>query len=325
VSTPTPSPSASPSASSGGKAGSKKFVINLPTVPNSGSTNISTVDLSSATFDARGLGLNFPATVDPTKVNGVQLYNAFVKMALSNPQWSAIKYALAQSHFYNTAPSSYAPGWDDGTDGTAIKQFLSTLAHKNSDLGPNETATPIANFLSQTQNMALNYGGASARTQVQKVTIPNTIDLVHIADSAFRSANGRPPTDAQAKAFAKDFQQQVMAVARANVAQTAQIKAPALPASAGSATAFTPKPGAPSIDLSGANPATTPEEALTSIQKNAGKGSTTNTVLQSVQQEPSAQDAALEFARKANPAAAGSENVSNALNAMFASLARNSQ
>jgi hypothetical protein len=52
---------------------------------------------------------------------------------------------------------------------------------------------------------------------------------------------------------------------------------------------------------------------------------TTNTVLQAVQQEPSAQDAALEYARKANPAAAGSENVSNALNAMFASLARNSQ
>ena len=317
----TPSPSPTPPAS----GGSKKFVINLPSVPGGTGSNISTVDLSTATFDARGLGLVFPGTVDAAKVNGSQLYNAFVKMALSNPQWAAIKYALAQSHFYNTAPSSYAPGWDDGTDGSAIKQLLTTLAHKNSDLSPNETPTPIANFLSDTQNMALNYGGASARTQVQKVTVPNTIDLVHIADAAFRTANGRPPTDAQSKAFAKEFQQQVMAVARANVAQTAEIKAPALPASAGSTTAFTPKPGAPSIDLSGANAATTPEEALTSIQKNAGKGSTSNTVLQSVQQEPSAQDAALEFARKSNPAAAGSENVSNALNAMFASLARNSQ
>jgi hypothetical protein len=319
VSTPTPTPS--PSAK-----GSKKFVINLPSVPGSGSTNISTVDLSSATFDARGLGLTFPATVDPTKVNGVQLYNAFVKMALSNPQWAAIKYALAQSHFYNTAPTSYAPGWDDGSDGTAIKQFLTTLSHKNSDLGPNETVTPIANFLAQTQNMALNYGGAATRTQIQKVTVPNTIDLVHIADSAFRTANGRPPTDAQAKAFAKDFQQQVMAVARANAAQVTAATTPATPATlGGSSTAFTPKPGAPSVDLSGANAGVTPDQAVASIQKNAGKGMTTNTVFKAVQQEPSAQDAALEYARKANPAAAGSENVSNALNAMFASLARNSQ
>lgn len=284
------------------------FSVDLSALKFNSGSSISTVDLSKETFNVVGLNLPLPPNTDLTKVNAAQVYNAMVKAAIDKPQiWLPIKYALAQSNFYSTTPS-FVPGWDQTQDGGAVKDFLSTLVKKNSDLGAGETKTPVATFLAQTQNMAKLYGGAAARTQVQKVTVPNALDLEKIADTAFRSALGMTPTAKQKSDFAKSYTQQVMAVARASAASTATRTA-------------TPSDAA----MAGAMAPTTPEAAMTSIKSNAMAASKQPSVqLQQVQQAPDPSVAATEFARKANPAAAGSQNIDNALNAMFASLQRNS-
>jgi hypothetical protein len=286
------------------------FKVNLPALNSSGSsTSISSVDLSTSEFDATGLvGLKFPAGVNPTKVNGIQFYNALVKAAIDSPSiWLPIKYALAQSNFYSSTPS-FTPGWNENDDGGAVKSFLSTLVHKNSDLATGEAKTPVVTFLSQTQNLAKLYGGAAARTQVQKVTVPNPLDLQKIADTAFRSALGFAPTLKQKNDFVKSYTQQVMAVARASAASTAApTAAPSMGAIQGAMT-----------------PAATPAAAMASIQKNA---STTpkqpSMVMKQVQQAPDPSLAAEQMAIASNPAAAASQSVDNALTAMFASLQRN--
>ena len=271
-------------------------------------TSISSVDLSTAEFNVAGLGLTFPKGVDPTKVNGTQLYNAFVKASTDNPSaWLPIKYALAQSNFYSGTPS-FTPGWKPSEDKTAVESFLTTLVHKNSDLGPNEAKTPVATFLAQTQNLAKLYGGAAARTQVQKVTVPNALDLQKIADTAFRSALGAPPTMKQKNDFVKSYTQQVMAVARASAASTATPTAtPSMAAVQGAMT-----------------PAATPEAAMASITKSAsGASKQPSVVLQQVQQVADPSLAARQAAIASAPADAASQSVDNALNAMFTSLQRN--
>jgi hypothetical protein len=271
-------------------------------------TSISTVDLSTAEFNVAGLGLPLPKGIDPTKVNGTQLYNALVKSSIDNPStWLPIKYALAQSNFYSGTPS-FTPGWNESEDGSAVKSFLSTLVHKNSDLAPTEAKTPVATFLAQTQNLAKLYGGAAARTQVQKVTVPNALDLQKIADTAFRSALGAPPTLKQKNDFVKSYTQQVMAVARASAASTAAPTAtPSMAAVQGAMT-----------------PAATPEAAMASITKSAsGASKQPSVVLKQVQQAPDASLAAQKMAIASAPADAASQSVDNALNAMFTSLQRN--
>ena len=255
-----------------------------------------------------------PATVtanfaNPAQVNGAQLYQAFVKTATSNPSvWIPLKYALYQSNYYGASKPSFTPGWTND-DKSAVTNFLTTLSLNNTDLSPGQQATPVVTFLSQQQQLALQYGGAASQVQVQKVAVPATSDLVKMADNAFRAATGLPATAAQSKAFAKAYQQQVMAAARASVAQ------PAISAT----------PQAPYTTPQGTTPVT-PEENAAAIQAQATKmGSAPKVVLQQTQQAPDAGVAAEEFARKANPAATGSQNIDNALNAMFTSLARNSQ
>jgi len=306
VSIPTPKPSVS------AKPNKDTFQIDPAQLAalggNGTSGSLSSVDWSSATFNAQGLGLTFPKTVDLSKVSAQQLYDTLIKAATTKEgqgTWLPLKYALGQSHYYSSMPKMI-PGW--GTeDKTAVTDFMTALAHKNSD-GSN---TPVANYLADQQSLASAYGGAA--TQIQKVNVPSITDLSSVADTAFRSALGRPPTAAEAKKFSVSYQQQVMANARASMAQT--VSTPSAPISG----AFTPKAGVPSI-----SPAT-PDQAGAAIAAGFGKGPQTNTVIQQVQDVASPSAAAQDYARKAAPAEAGSENVSNALNAMFASLARNSQ
>lgn len=302
-----------PSSSASAKSKSKDtFQIDptqLAALGGNTSTSLSSVDWSSATFNAQGLGLTFPKTVDPSKVGAQQLYDALLTAATTKAgqgTWLPLKYALGQSHYYSSTPQM-VPGW--GTeDKNAVTNFMATLAHKNSD-GSN---TPVANYLADQQSLAATYGGAA--TQIQKVNVPSITDLSSVADTAFRNALGRPPTAAEAKKFSVSYQQQVMANARASMARSTST-----PAMATGTTAFTPKAGAPSIASA------TPDQAGAAIAAGFGKGPKTNTVIQQVQDVASPSAAAQDYARKAAPAEAGSENVSNALNAMFASLARNSQ
>lgn len=305
MSTPTPRPSVSPT-----KASKDTFQVSgLPSVTSGTGTSVSVADLASASFNAQGLGLKFPPSVDPTKVGGQQLYDAIVKAATTKEgqsAWLPLKYALAQSHFYSST-ANMTPGWGS-SDSSAITGFLSALVHRNSD-GSN---TPVANYLVDQQNLAQQYGGAA--TQVQKVNVPSVTDLSAVADTAFRSALGRPPTAAEAKKFSVSYQQQVMANARASMAQSS-IPAPAT---------ATPAPVNYNQPPTTQSP-TTLNQAGASLASNFGKGPKSSTVLQQVQDVATPQNAAEEYARKAAPAEAGSQNISNALNAMFASLARNSQ
>lgn len=289
------------------KAKKDGFVVNLPSLPGGTGTSISSADLAGSEFNVMGLGLKFPAGVDATKVNGSQLYNALVKASTDSPStWLPIKYALAQSNFYSGTPS-FVPGWQN-EDKTAVESFLNTLVHRNSDLGPGETKTPVATFLAQTQNLAKLYGGAAARTQVQKVTVPNALDLQKIADTAFRSALGKPPTLKEKNAFVKSYTEQVMAVARASAASTA---------------VSTPTPSAAAVQGAMA-PAASPEAAMASIKQNAAAApKAPSVVLKQVQQAPDATVAATQAAIASNPADAASQSVDNALNAMFTSLQRN--
>ena len=213
---------------------------------------------------------------------------------------------MAQSNFYSGTPS-FVPGWQS-EDKTAVENFLGTLVHKNSDLSAGEAKTPVANFLAQTQNLAKLYGGAAARTQVQKVTVPNALDLGKIAETAWRSSLGKPPTLKEKNAFVKSYTQQVMAVARASAASTA---------------VSTAMPSASAVQGAMA-PAASPEAAMASIQQSAASASKApSVVLKQVQQAPDASVAATQAAIAANPADAASQNVDNALNAMFTSLQRN--
>jgi len=289
------------------KAAKSGWNVVLPSLAGGTGTSISSVDLAGSEFNVMGLGLPLPAGVDQTKVNGSQLYNALVKAAVDDPgTWLPIKYALAQSNFYSGTPS-FTPGFQN-EDKTAITSFLTTLTHKNSDLAPGQVKTPVATFLAQTQNLAKLYGGEAARTQVQKVTVPNELDLQKIADTAFRNALGKPATLAQQKAFARSFQQDVMAVARASAAQVSRP---------------TPTPSTAAV-MGAMTPAATPEAAMKSIQQNAAAGQKQpTTVLRQIQEAPNAALAAEEMAIAAAPADAASQRVDNALNAMFTSLQRN--
>jgi hypothetical protein len=284
------------------------FNVTLPTI--GGGSSISSVDLAGATFDTTGLGL--PASVtstfaNPSQVGGTDLYQALVKTATSHPEaWIPLKYALYQSYFYGTNTPTFTPGFSS-QDKSAVTDFLTTLTINNTNTPKGVKPTPVITFLSQQQQLASLYGGAAAQTQVKQVSVPSTPDLVQIADNAFRAATGLPPTSKQAKEFARSYQQQVMASARASVAQP-KITTPKIPQ--------TPMGTTP----------VTPEENLAAVQGAMTKGSAApKTILQQVTQPPDATVAAQEFARKQNPAAAGSMNIDNALNAMFTSLARNSQ
>lgn len=267
------------------------------------------IDVASQTYDVSGM--NLPVKfADPTKVTGTQLYDALNKVATSNPSaWLPIKYALAQSNYYSGNVDFSNPNFQS-EDKTALTHFLSNLTISNSNLAQGEKPTPVISFLSQQQKLSQMYGGAGARQTIQKVTVPNELDLKKIADNAFRSALGKPATDAQQKAFAKSFQDSVMAVARASAAQTAAPTMPKVPTTA---------------QIQGAAPAT-PQAGMESIQKAAATPAKAGgVILKQIQEQPNAQVMAEQAAIQAAPASAASQNVSNALDAMFKSLARNSQ
>lgn len=289
------------------------FKLNLPNVNTGSNASIGSADLASATFDVSGM--NLPVKfADPTKVNGQQLYDALVKTATSNPSaWLPIKYALAQSHYYSGNVDFTNPNFQS-EDKTAVTDFLTNLTKANSTLNAGEKPQPVVSFLSQQQQLSQMFGGAAARQSVQKVTVPNELDLKKIANNAFRSALGKPATDAQQKAFAKSFQDSVMAVARAQAAQTAAAATPKIPTGTQLQAAVT------------ATAPATPQEAMANITKAAATPAKAGgVVLQQVQDQPNAQVMAEQAAVKAAPASAASQNVSNALDAMFKSLARNSQ
>ena len=286
------------------------MTISFGNLPSGSSGSVGNADVANSTYDVSGMNLPIKFK-DPTKVNGQQLYDSLVKLATTNPSaWIPIKYALAQSHYYSSNVDFSNPNFQS-EDKTAVTDFLTNLTKTNSNLSPGEKPTPVISFLSQQQKLANMFGGASSRQVVQKVTVPNELDLKKIADNAFRSALGKPATEAQQKAFAKSFQNSVMAVARAQAVQTATASAPQIPTAAQSQQA-----------LATATPAT-PEQGMANIQKAATVQPKTSVVLQQTQQAPDAQVAAEQAAIQAAPASAASQNVSNALDAMFKSLARN--
>ena len=283
------------------------FNFDFSTLPTSGSTSVGNADIAGSTYDVSGMNLPIKFA-DPTKVNGQQLYDSFVKLASTNPSaWLPIKYALAQSHYYGANVDFTNPNFQS-EDKTAVTDFLTNLTKVNSNLNAGEKPTPVISFLSQQQQLANMFGGAASRQVVQKVTVPNELDLQKIADNAFRSAIGKPATAAQQKAFAKSFQQSVLAVARAQAVQTAAATGPQIPTAGITGTPATP---------------VTPEQAMAQVNKAATVKPKTNVVLQQIQQAPDANVAAEQAAIQAAPSSAASQNVSNALDAMFKSLARN--
>jgi hypothetical protein len=261
-------------------------------------------DITGIKYDVSGLGLPASVTGGKTVLDADTFINALHKTALTNSGvWAGIQYAMYRAHYYGQSMPDLGV-WDQSSDVNTLKKFMSDLTIINTD---KTQPAAVNTFLTDQENAAIKLGGAGVRIQIAKVTIPNELDLNYIGDKAFRTALGMAPTPKQLKAFVKSYQGDVMAVARTNAAN-----------------------------------ATASNQAMSNInsQTNMTPGVTSNnTIAQnytSASQSPATQIlaqpdvanadvAAADFARKSNPAQAGSENISNALNAMFTSLARKSQ
>ena len=276
-----------------------------------GTKKLGAVDLSNSTFNVQGLGI--PTNYLPggkTVLTADELVKALHQTSLSRPDvWAGIQYALYRANYYGTTMPDL--GVFNTADITGVKKFMENMTV----LHDNPTNLQTTGFLQQQENAAINLGGNGVRAQIAKVTVPNTLDLNYIADKAFRSALGRPPTVKESKAFASSYQGDVLAVARANADTNAAAKTSATP----SAT-----PPAPPMSVS-THPQTItpPEPSPNSISDNyaaaAHPASTPVTVVgQQDVANPTA--AAEDFARKTDPAGAASNGLNDAMNAWFATL-----
>lgn len=291
----------------------KNPFADLSKLPSAGSgkTKFGAVDISNSTFNVQGLGI--PANLLPggkTVLTAEELVKALHQTSLSRPDiWAGIQYALYRSNYYETTPDL---GVFDSKDISGVRKFLEnmTVMHDN------PTNLQTASFLAQQENTAIKLGGNGVRTQIAKVTVPNTLDLNYIADKAFRAALGRPPTDAEQKKFASSYQGEVMAVARSNAAVTSAAKTPT-----------SAKPPAPPVSVSTHPQTITPPEPAPqpSISENFASASRPSARPISVvgQQDVAApQVAALDFARKSDPAAAASAGLNEAMHQWFSTLSK---
>lgn len=274
----------------------------------SGNTKLGAIDLSNSTFNVQGFGI--PSNLLPggkTILTPDELVKVLHQTSLARPDvWAGIQYALYRSNYYNSMPDLGVFG---SSDISGLKKFMEnmTVMHDN------PTNLQAASFLTQQENTAMKLGGNGVRTQIAKVTIPNTLDLNYIVDKAFRTALGRPPTAAESAKFASSYQGDVMAVARSNAATTAAAKTPA------------PAVPAPTPSVSTHPQTITPPEPApgASIAENFASASRTPSVSVVGQQDvPQADVAALDFARKADPAAAASTGLNDAMHQWFSTLGK---
>ena len=335
----TTSPTPKPSTGGFDAAAIAKVLKDSATNSSNKSTRAGGYD-NSTMINIAGIPLPsgaFPAGV--TQMSGKDLAIALEKMAsgavkstTSQLDWETIKNLMARTGYYGNKPPSYKSGPMTKADKTAINNWVNAFAPSYSNPVAGQTVPSIWNLASTAAQSAVTNGSGATRLKIANVTVPNTLDLKSIADSAFRSALGRPPTAKEANKFAASYQQQVMAVAGSNAVNQAEVQQSNFDAMNGAKTpsSVTPNTVAPQMSTS-THPQTisapTPESnnlaGLKSIP--AQTSHATAATLNFRQDTPNAQVAATDFARKSAPAEAGAENVGNALNAMFSSLARNSQ
>jgi hypothetical protein len=245
-------------------------------------------------------GLNIPGH-STGSLTGEQLYEA-VKSAFQTGSAAGgnIRARLSQfiPGFTSKVAGSKWSTWDD----RAIRDWLESV-HTNNAINPNSQWTP-ASALQIRQKSAGGSGTAYNVTNNIRYTLPPavvrapaTADLDAIAQKAFRDTLGRPPTTDESAQFGKQFQDLALSIGNSKNA---------------SKKLNTFAPVADPASLSGTGQTSAPV---------TGKIAKTADTLQSL---PDAGVAATNFARNTAPAEAGAENIDNALNGMFASLARNS-
>ena len=271
-------------------------------------TKFGAVDLSKSTYNIAGLGLKPNVTGGKSVLNSEEFARALHQTAITDPKtWAGIQYAMYRANYYGSATPDIGV-WGK-SDLTGIKGLMEAMTV----LQENPQNLQASSFLTSQENAAISLGGNGVRNQIAKVKVPNTLDLNYISDKAFRMALGRPPTAKESKRFATSYQSDVMAIARDNAAavssQRSQAKTPNAAVSSQSPQAGTPNAAVTSNSI---------DQNLSTAQL------TPTTSVVGTQDIPQVDVAATDFARKSAPAEAGAQNVSNALDAMFSSLARNS-
>lgn len=302
MTTPAPTPKPTVDSSVASLFGS------LPTT--SGTSNLGKYDITSNEYDISGLGLPASVTGGKTKVDADTFIKALRKTADTDPQtWAGIQYAMYKANYYGTNLPNLGH-WDPTStqDLNAVKNFMESLTAYNS--ADPTVAAPVSTFLTNQQNEAIRLGGNAVRSQITKVSVPNTMDLNYIADKAFRDALGRPPTDKELKKFASSYQSNIMAATRAQ--QTAAQTVPTVPTPA--------TPAAPSYPEGFVGPQAVGPKQPT-IQENLASADLQPQVqMQMTQQAPDVNVAAAEFARKADPTLAGVNGLNTALDSWFKTL-----
>lgn len=266
-------------------------------------------DIGSNKYNVSGLNLPKEATNGLTELDADQFIKALQITADKAPNvWAGIQYAMYKANYYGNSMPTIGK-WDptSNADLNATKSFMTQLTVHNS--ADPTVAAPVTNFLQDQENMAIQMGGNSVRSQIAKVQVPNTTDLGYIADKAFRDALGMPATDKQRKAFAASYQSQIMSAARMSQAATAQPTptAPTVPSGSGGhyegSTFVKDTVVTPTLD-----------QNLQSANFNPSVG------MAAVQSAPDVNVAAAEFARKADPTQAGVQGLNSALDSWFKSL-----
>ena len=297
---PTPSPTPSPTLV---QDPSLAPLGSISSFTSSG-TKQGQFDIGSNKYNVSGLNLPKEATGGLTELDADQFIKALQITADKAPNvWAGIQYAMYKANYYGSSMPTIGK-WDptSNADLNATKSFMTQLTVHNA--ADPTIAAPVTTFLQDQENMAIQVGGNSIRSQIAKVQVPNTTDLSYIADKAFRDALGMPATDKQRKAFAASYQSQIMSAARMS-----QAAATPPPPAVGPITPT--MPGA-----TGSTPAATPtlDQNLQSANFNPSVG------MAAVQSAPDVNVAATEFARKADPTQAGVQGLNSALDSWFKSL-----
>jgi hypothetical protein len=270
-----------------------------------------TKTVSGAPFDMS----NFP-TLNTLGANasGAQVLQALEKMAHSTnsndiKHWRAIRPTI---NYLGGDPVKPSKGqvqnpWTS-TDLQHVKSWLTGLHFDNTNLAPvvagQKAAQPVApkvfdSFVAAIpQAKAYGSVGVAKAVAAPVVRAPATADLDAVAQKVFRDTLGRPPTTQESSSFSKQFQDLALSIGNSKNASRKQ-------------SSFAPVADPASLAPVGQTPAHA-----------GGKVAKTADTLQDL---PNAGVAATNFARNTAPAEAGAENIDNALNGMFASLARNSR
>ena len=287
---------------------------------NLGGNNPGQIDITSNRYNITGLGLNPKITGNQTTLSADEFIQALMKTAYTDPKtWAGIQWALYQSNFYGGATPSFG-AWN-ANDKTGVTRFMQALTVLNPD---KTKGASVTKFLTTQQNQAITLGGNQIRTRVAKAAVPNTLDITTVFDKAYRAATGEAPTAAQSKKFAAEYQSQVLGIARANAMDQATTPFEGVPTMSPSEVPAIPGAttnGKPAVSGTTATPL--PSKSIAENFAAARNTSPVSVVAQQQVADPTV--AATEFARKSAPDKVAAQNIDLALNAMFSSLARNSQ